>query len=93
MHQSFVRTNTEDENMWSEWRPNCAMLVMVVTLLVVSINCILLACMVHAVQSTLSDLTIMLPEMRRTLLDLGQLTPEVKRGMEQLSKICVQMKC
>ena len=95
MHQSFVRTNTEDteENTWSEWRPHCAMLVLVVTLIVVVINCILLACIVHAVQSTLSDVTIMLPEMRRTLFDIGQLTPEVKRGMDQLSKICTQMKC
>lgn len=92
MYQSFVNTDTE-ENTWSEWRPICAMITMSVTLIVVVINCILLACIVHAVQSTLSDVTIMLPEMRRTLFDLGQLTPEVKRGMDQLSKICTQMKC
>jgi hypothetical protein len=94
MNQTFIpEDRTEDENCHSEWRPYCAMLTMVVTLVMVIINCILLACIVHAVQSTLADITVMLPEMRRTLLDLGQITPEVKHGMDQLNKICVRMQC
>lgn len=44
--------------------------------------------MATEVQTTLQDVQIVLPEMRHSLKILGQMLPEIKNGMSMLHQLC-----
>lgn len=40
------------------------------------------------VQTTLSEVKILVPQMHKTLVELGRMLPEIKTGMDILKQLC-----
>lgn len=40
------------------------------------------------VQTTLSDVKILVPQMHKTIVELGRMLPEIKTGMNVLEQLC-----
>ena len=76
--------------------PPNKMKVMMITMLVfqtivsAAMLCILIS-LAPEISKTLSDVSVVLPEMKITVEKLGELVPEVNRGMSSLDKICVAL--
>ena len=60
------------------------------TLVSAAMLCILIS-LAPEISKTLSDVSVVLPEMKITVEKLGELVPEVNRGMSSLDKICVAL--
>lgn len=59
--------------------------------IVLAVTLCILISLAPEISKTLSDVSVVLPEMRITVLKLGKLLPEVERGMNTLDQICVAL--